>query len=579
MTRDFIATSRLRFYAAIFVFLFIAQHAAVAQDRAAKIQEVLALAHKYRQFNGAALVAENGKVIYKGAFGMANMEWNIPNAPDTKFRLGSITKQFTAMLTMQLVEQGKIKLDGKITDYLPDYRKDIGEKVTVHHLLTHTSGIPSYTDQPGFFDNVSRNPYKVSEFVKKYASGDLQFEPGSKFSYNNSGYFLLGAIIEQVTGKSYEQVLRENILDPAGMKNTGYDHHNTIIPKRASGYSKTPDGYTNAPYLDMSIPYAAGSMYSTVEDLYLWDQALYTDKLISAQSKALMYKPFLQDYAYGWVVTNASFKQNDKPVQVITHGGGINGFTTTIVRYPNEKNLIVMLDNTGTGYLDRLSESLAKILYNQPYDPPKISIVEALEKTIAERGVAAGIAQYRDLKAKQSATYEFAEPELNGLGYQLLRSGKPKDAIEIFKLNVEAYPQASNTYDSLAEAYMTVNERELAIQNYKKSIELNPNNTNAIEVVKKLEKPPMTVDAKLFDTYVGEYEIGPGFVLRVFREGDKFMTQATGQPIFEIFPESETTFSPRAFAAKLTFVKDAEGKVTGLKIDQGGRITNAKKIK
>ena len=134
----------------------------------------------------------------------------------------------------------------------------------------------------------------------------------------------------------------------------------------------------------------------------------------------------LQDYAYGWVVRNASFKQNDKPVQVITHGGGINGFTTTIVRYPNEKNLIVMLDNTGSGYLNRLSESLAKILYNQPYDPPKISIVEILEKTITEKGIAAGIAQYRDLKAKQAATYDFAEPELNQLGYRLLRSGKSK---------------------------------------------------------------------------------------------------------------------------------------------------------
>ena len=579
MTRNLLASSRLRLYAAIVLLLFIYPHIALAQDRAAKIQEVLALAHKYRQFNGAALVAENGKVVYKGAFGMANIEWNIPNAPDTKFRLGSITKQFTATLTLQLVEQGKIKLDGKITDYLPDYRKDIGEKVTVHHLLTHSSGIPSYTGQPGFFENVSRNPYKVSEFVKKYASGNLEFEPGSKYSYNNSGYFLLGAIIEQVTGKSYEQVLKENILDPAGMKNTGYDHYNTIIPKRASGYNKTPDGYTNAPYLDMSIPYAAGSMYSTVEDLYLWDQALYTDKLISAQSKALMYKPFLQEYAYGWVVTNASFKQNDKPVQVITHGGGINGFTTTIVRYPNEKNLIVLLDNTGTGYLNRLSESLAKILYNQPYDPPKISIVEMLEKTITEKGIAAGVEQYRDLKAKQATTYDFAEPELNQLGYRLLRSGKPKEAVEIFKLNVEAYPKGFNTYDSLAEAYMSVNERELAIQNYKKSVELNPNNTNAVEVLKRLEKAPVTVDAKVFDTYVGEYEVGPGFVMRVFREGDKFMTQATGQPVFEIFPESETTFSPRAFVAKLTFVKDADGKVSGLQIEQGGRVTNGKKIK
>src|ERR1044072_802000 len=235
-------TIRLLFFAP--ALLLLCQHTLLAQDKSAKIQEVLALGHKYRQFNGIALVAENGKVIYKGAFGMANMEWEIPNTPDTKFRLGSITKQFTATLIMQLVEQGKIKLDGKLSDYLPDYRKDVGEKVTIHHLLTHTSGIPSYTGLPKFFEDVSRNPYKVDEFVKKYASGDLQFEPGSKFSYNNSGYFLLGAIIEKVTGKPYDEVLKEIFFDPFGMKNPAYAHYDTTLQNRAAGYSKTPDGYT-----------------------------------------------------------------------------------------------------------------------------------------------------------------------------------------------------------------------------------------------------------------------------------------------------------------------------------------------
>jgi CubicO group peptidase (beta-lactamase class C family) len=584
MTRNLFPTTKLVLYAAII--FFFAQQAAMAQDNGAKlaqghvakIQEVLSLAHKYRQFNGTALVAENGRVIYKQSFGMANMEWGIPNTTDTKFRLGSITKQFTAMLTLQLVEQGKIKIDAKISDYLPDYRQDIGQKVTVHHLLTHTSGIPSYTGQPGFFENVSRNPFKVAEFVKKYTSGELEFEPGAKYSYNNSGYFLLGAIIERVTGKTYEQALKENILDPAGMKNTGYDHHDTLIQKRASGYSKTPDGYTNAAYLDMSIPYAAGSMYSTVEDLYLWDQALYTDKLVSAQLKEVMYKPFLEDYAYGWVVSNASFKLNDQPVQIIRHGGGINGFSTMIVRFPKDKNLIVILDNTGQN-VGRLSDTITNILYSQPYDPPKMSIVAMLEKTIREKGIEAGIAEYRDLKTKQAAIYDFAEPELNELGYRLMRTGKVKEAVEIFKLNVEAYPQGFNTYDSLAEGYMNLKERALAVSNYKKSLELNPKNTNAVDMLKRLETPAVTVDAKVFDAYVGEYELAPGFVLRVFREGDKFMTQATGQEKIEVFAESETTFFPRVINAKLTFVKDAEGKVTGVRLSQGGREVNGKKIK
>ena len=487
MKKMFLIPLRLAVYTAVLLIGF--QHAALAQDHAAKIQEVLTLAHKYRQFNGSALVAENGKVIYKGGFGMANMEWDIPNAADTKFRLGSITKQFTAVLTLKLVEQGKIKLDGKISDYLPDYRKDIGEKVTVHHLLTHTSGIPSYTSQPGFFADVSRNPYKVADFVKTYASGNLEFEPGSKFSYNNSGYFLLGAIVERLTGKTYEQALKEMIFDPLGMKNTGYDHHDTLLAKRATGYSRTANGYTNAAYLDMSIPYAAGSLYSTVEDLYLWDQALYTDKVLTPQSKELMYKPFLRDYAYGWGIAKTSFKLNDQPVPIITHGGGINGFTTTIVRFPNEKNLIVILDNTSNPNLNRLSDRIARIIYDQPYEPPKESIGVIVEKTIGAKGIEAGVAEYRELKAKQASTYDFGEPELNALGYRLMTTGKTKEAIEIFKLNVEAYPQGFNTYDSLAEAYMNINERELAIQNFKKSLELNPNNTSASENLKKLEKP------------------------------------------------------------------------------------------
>lgn len=168
---------------------------------------------------------------------------------------------------------------------------------------------------------------------------------------------------------------------------------------------------------------------------------------------------------------------------------------------------------------------------------------------------------------------------MNTLGYRLLRNGRAKEAVEVFKLNVEAYPQASNTYDSLAEAYVAVDERELAKQNYKKSLELNPNNTNAAEILKTFDKPVVTVDPKIYDAYAGEYEVGPGVIMRVFREGDKLMTQVTGQGSFQIYPQSETVFYPREFAAKLTFMKDADGKVTSLRIDQNGRVTTGKRIK
>jgi len=274
------------------------------------------------------------------------------------------------MLIMQLVQEGKIKLDGKLSDYLPYYRKDTGEKVTIHHLLTHTSGIPSYTSLPGFFKNVSRDPYGVEEFVKKYCSGDLRFEPGSKFEYDNSGYFLLGAIIEQVTGVSYEKALQQRIFDPLGMNDSGYDHHETIMKKRASGYQKGDGGViTNAPYLDMSIPYAAGSLYSTVEDLFKWDQALYTDKLLSESNKEIMFKPFLSNYAYGWFVTKATVGTSQEKVPAISHEGGINGFNTLEMRLIDDRNLIVLLNNTGGAKLEEMAKNIAGILYDKPYGP------------------------------------------------------------------------------------------------------------------------------------------------------------------------------------------------------------------
>jgi CubicO group peptidase (beta-lactamase class C family) len=474
----------------LLIAILAAQASVMAQDKAAKIDELMKTYHSYRQFNGAVLVAENGKVIFKKGYGMANMEWNIPIETDTKFRLGSITKQFTSMLILQLVQEGKIKTEGKLTDYLPDYRKDTGDRVTIHQLLNHTSGIPSYTGLPTFFRDISRNPYSVSDFVKKYASGDLEFEPGSKFSYNNSGYFLLGAIIERVTGKPYEQVLKERIFDPLGMKNTGYDHHETLLAKRAAGYEKRPASYVNAPYLDMSLPYAAGSLYSTVEDLYLWDQALYTEKLLSAQLKEAMYKPGINNYAYGWAVRKAPLGANDTPIAIIEHGGGINGFNTLITRMPDSKNLIVLLNNTGGTKLGEMSQRIAAILFGKTYKEPIRDIAETLFKTVMEKDVQAAITQYRDLKANQKDAYDFSEGQLNGLGYQLMQMKRVKDAIEIFKLNVEMFPRSSNPHDSLAEAYMENGDKTLAIQNYKKALELNPKNTNAAEKLKKLESAP-----------------------------------------------------------------------------------------
>jgi CubicO group peptidase (beta-lactamase class C family) len=474
-----------------FAVLSMTGNRCATQTKVEKIDAVMKLAHEYGQFNGSVLVAEHGKVIYKKGFGLANIEWNIPNQPDTKFRLGSITKQFTSMLILQLVQQGKLKLDGKITDYLPDYPKKNGDRITIHHLLTHTSGIPGYTEFPNFFRDLSRNPSTPQDFVKLFADSALLFEPGTKFSYSNSGYFLLGVIIEKITGKPYEQVLQENILTPLNMNGTGYDHSGTILNKRAAGYEKDGPRYVNAPYLDMSLPYSAGALYSTVEDLYLWDQALYTEKLLSEKTKGLLFKPYIPafgvGYGYGWGVGNAAIGHTTDSVMVIEHGGGINGFNTLISRIPSDKDLVVLLNNTGGTRLGEMSRAIRGILYDKPYDLPKRSIADTVYAAIVEHGLAAGLGLYRDLKDHHADTYEVRENEMNRYGYRFLQAGKVKEAIEVFKLNVEAFPKSSNVYDSLGEAYLANGDKELAITNYQKSVELDPSNTSGIEALKKLQ--------------------------------------------------------------------------------------------
>ncbi|MEK6335886.1 MAG: serine hydrolase [Acidobacteriota bacterium] len=559
---------------------FLTATNAFAQQNVRKIDQLMKQYYDYGQFNGSILVAEKGKIIYEKGFGMANMEWSIPNQPDTKFRIGSITKQFTAALVLQLVEEGKIKLDGKITDYLPDYRKDTGDRVTIHQLLNHTSGIPSYTSRPGFFAESSRNPYGVADFIKTFASGDLEFEPGSKFSYNNSGYSLLGAIIEKVTGKSYEAVLTERILKPLGMMNTGYDHHSTLIQKRASGYQKTRAGFVNAPYLDMSIPYAAGSIYSTVEDLYKWDQSLYEDKILSANSKKLMFTPGLGNYGYGMNISDQPIGKTEQKTKIIGHGGGINGFNSLLTRAVDKGQTVIILDNVGFGnYQGRITNSIIGILNGQPAEAPKRSIAEALYKIATENNVAAAIAEYRKLKAENSQTYDFSETELNTLGYQLVGLKRTKDAIEIFKLNVEMFPTSANPYDSLGEAYLADDQKELALVNYKKAAELDPKNANALLIVRRLEGKETKVDSSGFDAYVGEYQVNARLTLTITKEGDRLFGQLTGQEKLAMEPVSDTQFTIPDVKANISFEKDSTGKVVGLVLSQGTRTVNAKKIK
>lgn len=555
-----------------------------AQNTAAQID---ALARRYndlRLFNGSVLVAEAGEVIYQNGFGYANMEWKIPNRPDTKFRIGSVTKQFTAALILKLVEDGEITLDAKIADYLPDYPKPAGDEISIHHLLTHSSGIPNYTSLPNFAETI-RDPYEPLEFLSVFSDLTLDFEPGTQWSYSNSGYFLLGVIIEVVTETPYDEALRERVLEPLGLLDSGYDHFSDVLEDRAAGYTTTFNGYENAAYISTSLPYAAGSLYSTVEDLYKWDRVLDSDQLFDdPKTKAVMFTPHIQNYGYGLMIHKMPIGADGDSVNVIEHGGGINGFRTGFRRLVDDGHLIVLMDNTSSSVAG-LQQGITNILYGLPAEEPKQSIAQVLHETIDVEGVEAGIQQFRDLKENYPESYDFRERELNRLGYDALRNGEIATAIAVFALNVEVYPDASNTYDSLGEAYMEAGERELAIENFRKSLELNPGNDNAKQMLGELGVEvdqglgeDMPIEPEILQTYVGVYQLQPGFTMTVTLEDGHMMVQATGQAKFEIFAMSETRFFLKVVDAQIEFNRDDAGIVESLTLFQGGQEMPGTKI-
>jgi CubicO group peptidase (beta-lactamase class C family) len=323
-------------------------------------------------FSGSVLLASKGKPLVSKGYGYANAEWQIANTPQTKFRVGSVTKQFTSMLVMQLREQGKVKLEDSVCLYVEPCPA-AWKGVTIHHLLTHTSGIPTYTALPAWRETMMA-PRTIEQMIGFFRDLPLQWQPGERYAYNNSGYFLLGVVIEKTAGKKYEQALQDMILTPLGLKDTGYDWPQAIVPRRASGYRGNAATLSHAPAIDMQQPYAAGALYSTVEDLLKWDQALYSDTLIPAAAKNIMWTPFLENYAYGWNIgapSAATFGHRR-----VAHGGGINGFSAQIIRLPDAHVTAIVLSNNERGNAGAAARDLLALYYGQSYTIPVVKNIE-----------------------------------------------------------------------------------------------------------------------------------------------------------------------------------------------------------
>lgn len=449
-----------------------------------KINELVSLYAEYDGFNGSVLVAHEGKIIYKKGFGLANMEWDIPNQTDTKFMIASITKQFTAMLIIQLVAENKLDLHKPISTYLPDYPKENGDQITIHHLLTHSSGL-------GDAPNNDKKYMKPKDMVNQFAEVPLKFKPGERFSYSNGGYTLLGYIIETITEKTYEDVLKDKIFTPLNMKNSGFYKHRPIIKNMSSGYNKSWGNYFDIDYSDESSAYAAGAIYSTVEDLFLWNQALYSETLLPKKYLDLIFTKHIEasfggHYGYGWELVKKPIGNTLEMAETIGHSGTISGYCALQTIIPSSNSSIIFLNNTRRAFLNAMTTAITSILNDKPYDFPLKPLAMFMTRKIDKEGIKKGILFYKEHKGLND--YYVSEQELIVEGYKLLHVGNAKDAAEVFKLSTEVFPNKDNPYDSYAEALMELGKNEEAIKNYKKSLLLNPKNDNAKKMLKRLEK-------------------------------------------------------------------------------------------
>jgi len=342
------------------------------QSIESKADEYLKAYVKMNRFSGSVLIAQNGEILLKKGYGMADLEHSVPNTPQTKFRIASLTKQFTAMAILQLQKKNLLNVNAPLSRYINDYPN--GDKITIHHLLTHTSGIPNFTVAT---DKEARvRPMTLEMIIQKLKDQPLNFSPGEKFEYSNAGYYLLGHIIEKVTGSGYASVIKENIFEPLGMANSGYDYNHIILKNRAYGYRLEKGDLINAEYIHMANVHASGGLYSTVEDLYLWDRALYTERLIKRSSLEQMFTPFTKNYGYGWGIVTL-FKR-----KMTGHNGDMEGFQTNITRFAEDDVCIIVLSNFGHTPIGKMSVDLAAILFGEEYQIPQRRQVEKIDPEI-----------------------------------------------------------------------------------------------------------------------------------------------------------------------------------------------------
>ncbi len=457
----------------------------LGQNKKEELDAIMKAYHNFNMFDGSVLVAQNGKVIYKNAFGLANREWNIPNTTDTKFMIGSISKPITSILVLLQVQKGLISLDKKLSDYLPEFSKN-GSRITIRQLLSHSSGMPNYDIMKDFFPQMSRKHFTREDYIKLYKDSALVFEPGTNYYYSSWGYFTLGHLVERVTGKSYSQVMKEEIFDKLDMKSSGSYFHTQIVPKRATGYDYSLGSFTSADFRDQSNTMGTGDLYTTVEDLFKLHLAITNNTLLNKELTEQMFTPGIRPWRYGlgWFNQNFRYTPTDS-VFSNYHLGMTEGFVAFMLRIPSTNSLVVILCNSSPTHFFGIVSSLLSAMHDIPV-VIKEPVHKVMEKIIPASGTVKALEEYKRMKA-DTAKYYIDWLAMDQLGNQLFSLERYDEARLIFENNALEFPQRDLVHVSLAKTYEKLGMKKQAIESYKKTLLINPNFEEARNRLKELE--------------------------------------------------------------------------------------------
>ena len=552
---------------------------AEAQSRAERAEGYLRSFHDLRLFNGVALIVDEGEVLFEGGFGRSDFAGGGANDPGTRFRIASLTKQFTAALILRLEEEGLLRVEDPVGRHIEEYPPQNAERITLHHLLTHTSGLPSYTNLPGFMNWEAATPFSPGEILALTWEAPLSFEPGTDFEYSNSGYVLLGWIAERVTGLSYAEALRTFVLDPLELHDTGYDGSLWPPEGHADGHTRDLVGYRPARLIDPSVPYAAGMLYSTVGDLARWATRVFVegDLFRDPETLARMATPGLESGSYGYGVAARTRDIERHPgVRTIEHSGGIFGFSSWLRVFPDHGRLIVLLDNTSSA-LGPLVEGLTNLLWGAEAVRPKPSIAERLLPIVEAGGVEAAMSRYENWRRTRPEEYDYSAGQVMRLAGHF-RESEPATAIAILEAYAAETPEPPAIRFALSELHEEAGSLEAAADQIRQALTYNPGMPRLLERLSELgvepdpalRLPVVRVEPENLSLLVGEYRIDPATTLTVTLEDGVLMAARTGEAAFRLLPQSPTAFLMHGAAVQFVFeVADGvAGAVSVVEADQ-----------